>query len=304
MADILKNMLTLKEMKALLDNAGLAPRKRFGQCFLVDANLMARILDTAELTGEETVLEVGPATGSLTEDILPRCKRLVAAEIDRGLAGLLAERLGDNPKLTIWLGDVLAGKHAIAPEVLDALDPVNHLISNLPYNIATPLLAECLLQSHRALAGDASAKRFARMTFTVQREVADRLAAEHNTGDYGPISVIVALLGSIQPGPMVPASAFWPAPKVQSRIVRIDFDPAKAAQIADATMLTTVLRAAFGQRRKQLGAIFKKGLPEAGVEAATILEALETVGITPTSRGEQLPPEAFGALANALASTR
>jgi 16S rRNA (adenine1518-N6/adenine1519-N6)-dimethyltransferase len=297
-------MLTAREMKNLLDRHGLAPRKRFGQCFLVDSNLMGKILTTAELTGEETVLEVGPATGSLTEDLLPHCKRLVAAEIDRGLAKVLTERLGEDPKLTIWLGDVLASKHAIAPEVLAALDSVNHLVSNLPYNIATPLLAECLLQSHRAQAGDSEAKRFDRMTFTVQREVADRLAGEPSTGDYGPISVIVALLGAIKPGSIVPASAFWPAPKVQSRIMRIDFDPARASQIADAAMLTSVLRAAFGQRRKQLGAIFKKGLPELALEASTILDALHTAGIDPTSRGEQLAPDAFAALANTLSGAR
>jgi 16S rRNA (adenine1518-N6/adenine1519-N6)-dimethyltransferase len=291
-------------MKAQLDSHGLAPQKRFGQCFLVDANLMGKILTVAELTGQETVLEVGPATGSLTEDILPHCGRLVAAEIDRGLAAVLEERLGDDPKLTIYLGDVLAGKHAIAPEVLAALDPVNHLISNLPYNIATPLLAECLLQSHRALAGDEAARRFDRMTFTVQREVADRLAGEPNTSDYGPVSIIVALLGSIQPGPIVPASAFWPAPKVQSRIVRIDFDPAKAQHVGDATMLTGVVRAAFGQRRKQLGAIFKKGLPELALEPQAIQAAMAATGINPTARGEQLEPEAFLALANTLSEAR
>lgn len=290
-------MLTAKEMKRLLSSAGLAPRKRFGQCFLVDRNLMNKLLAVTGLMGEETVLEVGPATGAMTEDLLPHCKKLVAVEIDTGLAEVLTERLGSDPKLTIIVGDVLAGKHAIAPAVLEAVAPVAHLISNLPYNIATPLLAECLKNSWRSVtSGDAV--RFDRMTFTVQREVANRFAAEPGSGDYGPISVLMSLMGTVAPGPLVPATAFWPAPKVQSQIVRIDFDPERARDIVDLGALTTILTAGFGQRRKQIGAIFRKANTPYTPEA--LEAALATAGVAPDRRAETVPPEQFAALANAL----
>jgi 16S rRNA (adenine1518-N6/adenine1519-N6)-dimethyltransferase len=290
-------MLTAKEMKQLLESAGLAPRKRFGQCFLIDRNLMNKLLAITGLTGSETVLEVGPATGAMTEDLLPNCKRLVAAEIDTGLAGILDERLGHDPKLRIIVGDVLAGKHAIAPEVLDAIAPEAHLISNLPYNIATPLLAECLKNSWNAI-HDRPGVRFDRMTFMIQREMADRLSAEVDTPDYGPITVLTQLLGSVRPGPVVPASAFWPAPKVQSQIVRVDFDPDKARELKDMTILTDLLSAAFGQRRKQIGTVFRKAsLPYA---PDALAGALHAAGVTPDQRAQTVRPGQFGAMANAL----
>ena len=285
-------------MKRLLSSAGLAPRKRYGQCFLVDRNLMNKLLAVTGLTGEETVLEVGPATGAMTEDLLPHCKKLVAVEIDTGLAEVLTERLGSDPKLTIIVGDVLAGKHAIEPAVLEAVAPAAHLISNLPYNIATPLLAECLKNSWRAVtSGDAV--RFDRMTFTVQREVANRFAGEAGSGDYGPISVLMSLLGTVAPGPLVPATAFWPAPKVQSQIVRIDFDAERAREIVDLQALTTILTAGFGQRRKQIGSIFRKADTPYGPDA--LAAALATAGVTPDRRAETVAPEQFAAMANALA---
>jgi 16S rRNA (adenine1518-N6/adenine1519-N6)-dimethyltransferase len=290
-------MLTAKEMKRLLESADLAPQKRFGQCFLVDRNLMNKLLSVTDLTGEETVLEVGPATGAMTEDLLPHCKRLVAAEIDIGLAQVLEERLGDNPKLKIIVGDVLASKHAIAPAVLEAVAPVAHMISNLPYSIATPVIAECIKNSWHAIK-DGSGVRFDRLTFMIQREMADRLSGDTNTPDYGPITVLMNLLGNVRRGPVVPATAFWPAPKVQSQIVRVDFDPDKARAIKDLSALTSVLSAAFGQRRKQIGTIFRKATLPFAPEA--LAEALTVAGVTPDQRAQTVSPEQFATIANTL----
>ena len=105
-------MQTLRQLRELFDAEGLHPKKRFGQCFLIDGNLMDKLLEMTDLSGSETVLEIGPATGSLTEDLLARAARVVACEIDTQLSEVLKRRLGDDPKLTVIVGDVLAGSQS------------------------------------------------------------------------------------------------------------------------------------------------------------------------------------------------
>lgn len=291
-------MQTLSEIRRLLDERGLAPQKRHGQNFLVDKNLLAKLLELAELAGGETVLEVGPGTGTLTEELLARASKVVAVEIDPGLADLLRDRLGARPNFTLLCQDVLSGKHEIDPRVLAAVGERGVLVANLPYSIATPLLAECLLSSWHALHGKMGACRFDRLTFTVQREVADRLSAAAGEDAYGPVSVLAALLGRITLGPVVPPGAFWPAPGVHSRMLRIDFEEDKARCIQDVAILTGVVALAFSQRRKQIGSIGKRGGDR--FPAEDVSSALQLAGVEPTVRPEQVPPEKFLALANAL----
>ena len=294
-------MQRLTDIRRILAGAGLRPHRAFGQNFLIDGNLMRKLLDLAELTGGETVLEVGPATGSLTEELLLRAAAVVAVEIDRGLADVLRDRLGDRPALRLIVGDVLAGKDALAGEVLAALPHTVHLVANLPYSIATPLVALCLGASHAAGA-DASLKAplFQRLTFTVQREVADRLAAGPGSKAYGPVSVTVALLARVTLGPVVPAAAFWPRPNVASRMVRLDFDPPAAATLAGAGVLRKVLRAAFSQRRKQIGSLLhRKALPW---PADALADAIDQARIDLTARPERITPDQFRLVANALAA--
>jgi len=293
-------MQTLREIRRLLTEAGLKPRKRLGQSFLIDGNLLSMVADLADLTGDEVVLEPGPGTGTLTEELLGRTRSVVAVEIDLGLCELLRKRLGGHENFTLICGDVLAGKHAISPAVLEALGPGTHLVSNLPYAIATPLIAECLLVSWRATRGEgASGCGFERLTFTVQREVADRLSASPGSASYGPVSVLVALLGVVRPGRAVPASAFWPRPKVASRIVRIDFAAARAGELADAETLQWLLSLLFGQRRKQVGSLIRR--PAGGFSADALRAALSAAAVDPTVRAEQVPPQKYLAAANALA---
>ena len=303
-------MQTLQQIRAMLSGAGLSPQKQFGQCFMIDQNLMRKVLELAEVGPADAVLEVGPGTGSLSEELLERAGRLVAVEIDHGLAALLREHLGSRPNFTLVEADVLAGKHAINPVVLEALaapsgwapqragpagaaQPTEgqrlppsadaaavgaQLVSNLPYNIATPLLVECLLCSWRArrhlatlaahppkagsdqdtLPGSAAVALpapssppaplvlFERLTFTVQREVADRLIAGPGSKEYGPVSVLAGLLGRLQAGAVLPGSAFWPAPSVASRMMRIDFDAEAADRIGRADVLMDLLTLSFG----------------------------------------------------------
>jgi len=289
-------MQTLAEIRELLDQAGMHPRKQFGQCFLFDKNLLGKLLELADLSGDQTVLEVGPGTGTLTEELLDRAGRVVAAEIDRDLCRLLRRRLGGRDNFHLIEGDVLAGKHAIAPKVLAAVDPRANLVSNLPYNIATPLVAECLLCSWRSL--HAPETRFERLVVTVQQEVAERFAAPPGSGAYGPISVLAALLATVTAGPIVPATSFWPRPKVASRIVRFDFDPARAAALRSADVLQQVLTMVFGQRRKQIhSAARRRG---GFVDAERFSSALADAGVNPANRPEEIAPEQYLRLANAL----
>ncbi len=294
-------MQTLGQIRGLLAELQLRPQKRFGQNFLYDQNLMAKLLELAELTGRETVLEVGPGTGSLTEELLRHAGRVVCVEIDRGLYGLISGRFGDNSRITLIHGDILAGKHEISPQVLDALGKSADMVANLPYNIATPLIINCLISSWLSSHGhEEKTCRFGRLTFTVQREVADRFAAAPNSDAYGPVSVIIALLGRLTAGAIVPPTAFWPPPKVSSRIVRIDYDAEKAEKVADVRRLQQVLTIAFAHRRKQLGSSGRTQdptLPD-GLFAAS----LEGAGIDPSRRAENIPPEDYLLLANEIAA--
>jgi len=282
-------------IREILAAAGVQPSRRLGQNFLIDKNLMRKLLDLAELGPAQTVLEVGAGTGSLTEELLAAAAKVVAVEIDRRLCRHLAASLTGGDKLTLICGDVLAGKHMISEEVLSALRPRATMVSNLPYSIATPLLAVCLWQSWRAVAGrDAQACLFESMTFTVQKEVSQRLVAGPGSRDYGQISVLVALLGRVTLGPAIPASAFWPRPKVASRMMRIDFDAESARTVDDFESLRLLLTVVFGQRRKQIGAVLRTKCPDSANKA------LAAAGIDPSSRAEQLSPESFALLAKNL----
>jgi 16S rRNA A1518/A1519 N6-dimethyltransferase RsmA/KsgA/DIM1 with predicted DNA glycosylase/AP lyase activity len=343
-------MQTQTQIRQMLEGAGLAPNKAFGQNFLVDLNLMGKVLELAEVGPQDVVLEVGPGTGSLTEELARRARRVVAVEIDRGLAELLGQQLAACDNVRVLHTDVLAGKHEISPAVVAEIAPRASLVSNLPYNVATPLVAECLLMSHRAVnewhghlahasqgrpapAGSSSSSsssvpegreeethgqdahathgrdghatkecRFDRLTFTVQREVGDRLSAGTGEDAYGPLSVVVAVLAKVTPGPVLPASAFWPRPAVSSRILRIDFDEPAALRLGDSAILTSLLALAFGQRRKQIGSLLhRKDCP---FDAAALAEAFARAGVEKTLRPEQVSPGQYVEVANALGQKR
>jgi 16S rRNA (adenine1518-N6/adenine1519-N6)-dimethyltransferase len=286
---------SLSEIRGLLAAHGLAPQHRFGQNFLIDLNLLRKVVATAAPGPGDRVLEVGPGTGSLTELLLATGAEVVAVEIDRGLQRLLAERLGTAPGFTLIPGDVLSGKHQVAPAVLDALaaprapaqpgaacDGRLLLVANLPYQIATPLLIECLLEP-RGL-------RLSRLVCTIQKEVGDRLAAAAQTPAYGPISVIVQTLAQVERIVTLPAEAFWPRPQVESVLLRIDPRPAPDELSSGAAReFAAFVQSGFGQRRKvlrRLGRVW-------GLAAAEAAEVFETAAIDPGRRPEELTPAAW-----------
>ena len=265
---------TLTEIKQLLAAHGLRPKHKFGQNFLHDGNHMARIMEAADVAAGDVVLEVGPGTGALTERLLDTGAEVVASEIDRDLEPVLRHRLGDaDGRFTLVLGDILVNKRELNPAVLEPIAgrPFK-LIANLPYNIASPLLAN-LVVDHPAMS-DA--------VVMIQKEVADRLTAGPGGKDYGPLGVLIQALCAVRTVGVLPPSCFWPAPKVASAVVHLR---RRAEPMTDdPAALSAMLQTLFTKRRKQLGSILGR-------------DAVLPDGIDPNARPESLTVEQLIALA-------
>jgi 16S rRNA (adenine1518-N6/adenine1519-N6)-dimethyltransferase len=267
---------TLTEIKALLQSRAIQPRHRFGQNFLVDANKMAQIVELAEVGEGETVLEVGPGTGALTEGLLAVGARVVAVEIDRDLCAILRKRLGGNARFTLIEADAMAGKSKLNPAIDAALGgrdtPFAH-VANLPYNIASPLLATLTLNY----------PGMRRAVVMVQREVADRLVAAPGGKTYGPISVTLQATCAVRIAMTLPPSCFWPRPKVDSAVVEITRRDEPLTD--DPRGLAKFTQRLFQQRRKQIGSILGR-------------DRRYPDNVAPTTRPENLSLEQLAALMN------
>jgi 16S rRNA (adenine1518-N6/adenine1519-N6)-dimethyltransferase len=254
-------MQSLSEIRGLLDERGLRPRKRFGQNFLHDKNQLRKLVAAASLAPGDVVLEVGPGTGTLTEALLEQGAEVVACEIDRDLADLLRDRLGD--RITLIEGDVLERGRRLSAKVVGALGARPfRLVANLPYQVASPLLAALLLE-HRACIGQ---------VVTIQAEVADRLLAAPRTKAYGPLGIIVQAFAAVERVGTVPPTCFWPAPQVTSAMVAIR--PTFPDRPDDPAAFARFVTGLFSRRRKQLRSTFGDVDWPAGVEPAMRPEAL------------------------------
>jgi 16S rRNA (adenine1518-N6/adenine1519-N6)-dimethyltransferase len=289
---------TKKDILAILQSAGLEPDRRLGQHFLIDGNLMRKLVAAGEIGLGDTVLEVGGGTGGLTDLLAAVTRRLVVVEIDHDLAPMLSRRFAEKPHVRIVHGDVLDTKHTLNPEVLKALDhnpPAGGaylLIANLPYNAATPLLMNLLLHH----------PEFARMCFTIQKEVAARLTANAGSKDFGPLAIITQLLARVERVAKLPASAFWPAPKVESSMIRIDRreSPLPAA---DLERFNALIHAAFAHRRKTLRYNLGRHLSdEALAVAAEIIDLNDRAEAVELARWIELSKRLTGRLAKPPAS--
>lgn len=254
---------TRRQIEAILNEVGIRPLKRFGQHFLIDGNLLRKLVAAAEIRREDVVLEVGPGTGTLTEMLLEEAGHVVAAEIDRGLCAVLQGRLGGSSRFTLVQGDVLATKSQLAPAVVDVLIARQRelggrilLVANLPYNVGTPVIADLVLGNLPV----------SRLCFTVQAEVADRLLSPPGSKDYGPISIVVQARAIGTRIARVPPQAFWPIPEVDSAMVRLDLQPGPADDPAVRRWLGRVVHDCFQHRRKTLGWSLRRSLPAAAVE--------------------------------------
>lgn len=275
---------TQTEIRQILAAAGLAPQHRLGQHFLIDLNLLRKLVAAADLNPADTVLEVGAGTGSLTELLLEQGARVVGVEIDHGLQAVLRQRLGTHPRFTLIQADALASKHEVNPFVLNVLreQPPDaggayKLVANLPYQIATPLLIDLLLVT----------PRFERLTCTIQREVGERLVAEPRTDAYGPASVITQTFAAVHPIAIIPPGAFWPRPRVESIMLSLRPQVPEPPGVDDARGFAEFVQRCFQQRRKMLRRIL-------GVEDEGPLRlAFQRARVSPEARPEELSPRAW-----------
>jgi 16S rRNA (adenine1518-N6/adenine1519-N6)-dimethyltransferase len=217
-------------------------KKSLGQNFLIDPNTLARLVDKLDLAATDTVIEIGPGTGLLTERVQPLVQQLIAVEIDRTLAALLQQKFTGAGHVTIVQADVLkTDLHALCSGC------AARIIGNIPYYITTPIIFH-VLDSPGAIRD---------MTLLMQKEVGQRIVAQPNSKEYGILSVFSQAYAHVEFLLTVPATVFRPRPKVDSCLVRWNFTHTHRAQIRDDVLFRKLVRTAFNQRRKMLRATLK-----------------------------------------------
>lgn len=256
-------------------------RKRFGQNFLHDPGVIRRIVAAVSPREGDRVVEIGPGQGAITEGLVEGASDFIALELDRDLAGPLANRFADRPGVRVIQADALKFDFSALAEEPRQL----RLVGNLPYNISTPLLFHLLAQS----------KWIRDMHFMLQKEVVDRMAAAPGSKTYGRLSVAVQLQCRVESLFVIGPGAFRPSPKVDSAVVRLIPFETPPHPIEDPDLFARMLSQCFSMRRKTL----RNGLKE-WLTAEEIL----ALGIDPSDRPERLPPEAFVALAAASCKKR
>ncbi|MBI1825297.1 MAG: ribosomal RNA small subunit methyltransferase A [Planctomycetes bacterium] len=249
MTDSVEHVQTKREIEALLDTVGQRPRKRFGQHFLIDGNMMRRLVEVAEIGSTDVVLEVGAGTGGLTDLLVRHAGLVIAVEIDRDLFAMLCNRFPDDDRLLLIEGDVLTSKHEINRKVSSALrNAANEngravkLVANLPYNVATPLLMNLL----------ADYPMVRRMCFTVQAEVGERIASPPDCKAYGPLSILTQALCTIETVARLGPQCFWPRPAVDSVMMRMDVHESPFESAKELHSFMAFVRGVFEHRRKTL----------------------------------------------------
>ncbi|MEE8398646.1 MAG: 16S rRNA (adenine(1518)-N(6)/adenine(1519)-N(6))-dimethyltransferase RsmA [Desulfobacterales bacterium] len=273
--------------KRLLNAWGLHPRKRLGQNFLADPSIADTIVSRAALLPEDIVFEIGAGLGALTIPIARAVKKVYAVEKDHGIADLLKTELlaSKLSNVRIMEEDVL--KIDIG-ERIDADGGKIIVVGNLPYNVSSQILVKLI----------ASRKTIHRAILMFQEEFAQRLTAVEGGRDYGRLSVMLRYCSDIRTITSVRAAAFHPKPRIDSRVIEIRFLDTPQYLATDEAFLFSVIKAAFGKRRKTLkNALSNSTLP---IDPATILTALESSGIDPSRRAETLTVQEFVALSDRL----
>ncbi len=276
----------LSRLKLALAARGLAPRKRFGQNFLVRGDLAERIVEHSHLSPDDVAVEIGPGAGALTLHLVGRVRRVVAIEKDDGLAELLADELSEAPGLELLNADFLevdlaglAARHGVAKLAV---------VGNIPYNITTPILERIFEQ--RAVVRSA--------VLLLQKEYAERLAAPAASPEYGSLTLFARYHAVLEPLMTVRASAFWPRPDVDSMLVRFLLRERPPVDVPDEALLFRIIRGSFQMRRKQLMNTLEVSLdlPKEKIE-----RLCRHARIDPHRRGETLTLEEFAKLAKAAA---
>ena len=290
-----------KEIEQILAAAGTRPTRRLGQHFMMQPQILDQIIAAAELTSDDTVLEVGPGPGNLTSRLAPLVHAVLAVDLDAPLL-TAASQYWEKLSNVRWLtADVLAGKHCLNPLVINTLHSLKptlrtgsvKLVSNLPYNVASPLIVDILAAQCAAMSADHANGHvnFERLIFTVQWEVGQRMRAAPGSEHYGSLSVLISLMASVEVLAGIAPGAFWPPPKVQSALVRIIPSDEKMRRIENVQRLQRTVSNLFSHRRQNISNAIRHSF-DAPV-AAQVLENLRSIDFDATRRSETLAPEEF-----------
>jgi 16S rRNA (adenine1518-N6/adenine1519-N6)-dimethyltransferase len=268
-----------EDPRVLLRRFGLRPKKSLGQNFMVDRAAVEKIAAAADLTPSDQVLEIGPGLGTLTARLLELAGRVVAVELDAGMVSVLREVLREQPGLVLVQGDILDLDPA------DYFDSSYKLVANVPYYITSPILRHVLEARTRP----------ERIVLTVQKEVAQRIVS---TDRLSLLAISIQFYGRPVIAGHIPAGAFFPAPKVDSAVVRIDVYPRPAVHVTEVEHFFRVVRAGFAAPRKQLHNNLAGSL---GLSAAAVAALLDQASIDPRRRAETLSLEEWASLEQILA---
>lgn len=275
---------TLSYLLRRFQEAGIHPKTRHGQNFLIDLNLLRLLVDAAQLGPDDVVLEVGTGTGSLTVQMAPLVARVVSVEIDHQMHQLASESVIDCDNVRLMRLDALKNKNHLRAELLDAVreelavDPRRRLklVSNLPFNVATPVISNLLLTDIVPHS----------MTVTIQKELADRMMAVPSTKDYSALSIWIQSQCQVELVRLLPPTAFWPRPKVTSAIIHLRYDPQLRSRIADLRFFHDFTRAMFFHRRKFLRSQLLAAAQE--LDKPQVDQILADLGLSESLRSEQL----------------
>ena len=275
-------MANLAETKAILRKHNLRLKDSLGQNFLVDDNILDRIIALSEIENDE-VLEIGPGIGNLTKKLASNVKRVVAVEIDDRLINLLNKELIDKDNVKIINAD------ALEVDFNKYFNNQFSVIANIPYYITSPIIMKMLEEDYD----------LNKLIIMVQKEVAERIAATPGGKDYGILSLVVQYYAKTNILFDVPAEAFFPQPEVESAVIELDIRENPAVEVKDKDFLFTVIKAAFQQRRK----IVRNSLTKAAnidLNKEIVDQALNKAEINPRIRAERIPLKDFAELSNAL----
>ena len=270
-------------LKDILDKNQFEFKKKFGQNFISDTNLLKAIVKEGEITSEDQVLEIGPGAGTLTGQIAQIAKKVVAYEIDTTLKDILAETLQEYDNTQVIFGDIMQQN---IKSIESNFDKEYCLVANLPYYITTPIIFKFINE----------ATKLKSLYVMVQKEVGERICSDAGTKDYGIVSVIIATIGSARITRVINRNMFMPAPNVDSCMVKVDIDKNKF-DIDDFAKYSEFVQKCFAMRRKTLANNLEKCL---GLARSRCYECLENLGLAQDVRAERLTPAQFVQLYNII----
>ena len=282
------DIATPSRTQQILRKYGFTFKKSLGQNFLVDQNILDKIVSAAGLTERSGVLEIGPGIGALTQHLVASSGKVVAVEIDDRLLPILRELFADQANVEIVNGDILKlDLRALIAQKFAGCSSV-HVVANLPYYVTTPIIMKLLEEQHA----------LQNMVVMIQREVAERMAARPGGKEYGSLSIAVQYYCIPELVTIVPHTVFIPRPNVDSAVIRLNIRREPPVQVRDETFFFRVIKASFAHRRKTIYNNLAASFPKR--DKAQLMSILKTAGIDGSRRAETVSIGEFAALANAL----